>query len=449
MKKSLITLLTIAAITGNAQNWLTTLNSGATTLPKFGLNTNHSLSFFTNNVERMKLTNTGRLGIGQANPAYALDVTGEIRASTNMRVAQNIFFGSTGQFKMSYTAPSAGNPGVFSSTGATVLNLPPDLLCGFNSMTIKAELFNTGGADYQFKGALDLISTTTGPRLQMVATDNGTSIFSRNSALFINKCGENVNVCSDGNGNMGVGAVADVNTRLYVTGLNTGLNVSTTHAADNMYNTKLTVDRNYAKALTVINTAGNAAGNENFTVYGDGSTNITWNSGNPSFAPQAGAVLNVYDVVGLQAVKLFNVGSPTQPNAFHINYDGVTTVNAKTSATYALRVKNNNNDLFAVNTSGVAYAREVIVTLNNFPDYVFANNYKLMPLKEVKRFIEKNHYLPNMPSAKVVEKDGANLGEIQRVTVEKLEEAYLYIFQLEEKLELMNKKLELLEQKKN
>jgi hypothetical protein len=316
-------------------------------------------------------------------------------------------------------------------------------------MTIKAELFNTGGADYQFKGALDLISTTTGPRLQMVATDNGTSIFSRNSALFINKCGENVNVCSDGNGNMGVGAVADVNTRLYVTGLNTGLNVSTTHAADNMYNTKLTVDGNYAKALTVINTAGNAAGNENFTVYGDGSTNITWNSGNPSFAPQAGAVLNVYDVVGLQAVKLFNVGSPTQPNAFHINYDGVTTVNAKTSATYALRVKNNNNDLFAVNTSGVAYAREVIVTLNNFPDYVFANNYKLMPLKEVKRFIEKNHYLPNMPSAKVVEKDGANLGEIQRVTVEKLEEAYLYIFQLEEKLELMNKKLELLEQKKN
>jgi hypothetical protein len=166
MKKSLITLLTVAAITGNAQNWLTTLNSGATTLPKFGLSTNHSLSFFTNNVERMKLTNTGRLGIGQANPAYALDVTGEIRASTNIRTGQNLFFGSTGQFKMSYTAPSAGNPGIFSSSGAAVLNRPSDLLCGFNGMTIKAELFNTGGSDYQFKGALDLISSATGPRLQ-------------------------------------------------------------------------------------------------------------------------------------------------------------------------------------------------------------------------------------------------------------------------------------------
>ena len=110
--------------------------------------------------------------------------------------------------------------------------------------------------------------------------------------------------------------------------------------------------------------------------------------------------------------------------------------------------KNTGRSEFRVKSNGITYAREVIVTLNSFPDYVFASNYNLPKLSEVRSFIIANHRLSNMPSAEEVEKNGANLGEIQKVTVEKLEEAYLYIIQLEEKINALSKKIELIESKK-
>lgn len=145
-------------------------------------------------------------------------------------------------------------------------------------------------------------------------------------------------------------------------------------------------------------------------------------------------------------MKLFNLGSSVDANIFNVKADGATAIRTTLSSGYALRIKNNNVDIFAVNSAGKAYAREIIVTLNNFPDYVFAKDYKLMPLKDMKVFIETNKSLPNMPSASTIEKEGANLGEVQRVTVEKLEEAYLYIFQLEEKLNTLDKKIRSLEE---
>lgn len=123
MKKSLITLLTAAAITGTAQNWLTTLNSGATTVPKFGLSTNHALSFFTNNVERMKLTNTGRLGIGVANPAFPLDVLGDAKFSGNVLLNNSLSFSN--QFKVEYTAATASQPKIIATRPWSPTPPPP------------------------------------------------------------------------------------------------------------------------------------------------------------------------------------------------------------------------------------------------------------------------------------------------------------------------------------
>jgi hypothetical protein len=106
-----------------------------------------------------------------------------------------------------------------------------------------------------------------------------------------------------------------------------------------------------------------------------------------------------------------------------------------------------NKPNFKVKKNGFVYAREVTVTLNAFPDYVFESNYKLPSLSEVRSHIKSNHRLINMPSASEVERNGANIGEIQKVTVEKLEEAYLYILQLEDKIEALSKKIENIEKK--
>jgi hypothetical protein len=99
---------------------------------------------------------------------------------------------------------------------------------------------------------------------------------------------------------------------------------------------------------------------------------------------------------------------------------------------------------FKIKNNGTVYAREIFVQATPFPDYVFSKDYKLPSLTEVKKYIQENNKLPNMPSAEKVKEDGASLGEIQRVSVEKIEELYLYVIQLKEeneKLKLSNEDL--------
>ena len=69
---------------------------------------------------------------------------------------------------------------------------------------------------------------------------------------------------------------------------------------------------------------------------------------------------------------------------------------------------------------------------NNWPDYVFADHYELMPLEELKLSIETNRHLPNIPSAEVVKTDGILIGDMQKRMMEKIEELTLYILDLHE-----------------
>lgn len=104
-------------------------------------------------------------------------------------------------------------------------------------------------------------------------------------------------------------------------------------------------------------------------------------------------------------------------------------------------VSTNGNDVnFAVKPTGEVYARKYVTTLNPFPDYVFESDYELMSFDELRTYINKNKHLPNVPSAKVVEANGADLGEMNRIMVEKVEELTLYILQLEARLKKLEEK---------
>ena len=90
-------------------------------------------------------------------------------------------------------------------------------------------------------------------------------------------------------------------------------------------------------------------------------------------------------------------------------------------------------DVFRVLGNGTVYAKEIFVLpIAEFPDYVFESDYKLMPLPELSSFISLNNGLPNMPSADFVAKNGLQLGEMQRLMVEKIEELTLYVIGLNE-----------------
>ncbi len=92
---------------------------------------------------------------------------------------------------------------------------------------------------------------------------------------------------------------------------------------------------------------------------------------------------------------------------------------------------------FAVKSNGEVYARKYTTTLTSIPDYVFEPNYSLMTLSNLRTYIQENKHLPNIPSAKEMEASEVDLGEMNRLLLEKTEELTLYILQLEERLKAL------------
>jgi hypothetical protein len=81
---------------------------------------------------------------------------------------------------------------------------------------------------------------------------------------------------------------------------------------------------------------------------------------------------------------------------------------------------------------GTIHSQEVKVDLNvPGPDYVFEPNYDLKPLSEIETYIKANKHLPEIPSAKEMEKNGVQLGEMNMLLLKKVEELTLYIIEKE------------------
>ncbi len=86
----------------------------------------------------------------------------------------------------------------------------------------------------------------------------------------------------------------------------------------------------------------------------------------------------------------------------------------------------------------------VILNIGSFPDYVFEPDYPLLPLKEVESYIKTNKHLPGFPSESEVIKTGANLGQLNNLLVEKVEELTLYTIAQEKQIDKLSSELNLL-----
>ncbi|BFP40642.1 hypothetical protein FGF1_14870 [Flavobacteriaceae bacterium GF1] len=85
--------------------------------------------------------------------------------------------------------------------------------------------------------------------------------------------------------------------------------------------------------------------------------------------------------------------------------------------------------------NGNIHAKEVKVDLVGWPDYVFKKGYDLPSLAEVEQHIREKGHLINIPSATEVEENGLQLGEMNKLLLEKIEELTLYTLQQQEELE--------------
>lgn len=95
---------------------------------------------------------------------------------------------------------------------------------------------------------------------------------------------------------------------------------------------------------------------------------------------------------------------------------------------------------FSCDANGNVKVKHLKVTLTDWPDYVFCAEHALMPLGELEGYINSNNHLPGVPTAEEVEKDGADLGEMNRVLMEKVEELTLYIIDLQKQIDELKSK---------
>lgn len=95
---------------------------------------------------------------------------------------------------------------------------------------------------------------------------------------------------------------------------------------------------------------------------------------------------------------------------------------------------------FSVNGKVLAKEVHVCTSPDCWPDYVFGENYKLMNLKELDAYVKANKHLPGVPSASEVEEQGdVDLGQMNAILLEKVEELTRYVIDLQKQIDEMKK----------
>lgn len=104
---------------------------------------------------------------------------------------------------------------------------------------------------------------------------------------------------------------------------------------------------------------------------------------------------------------------------------------------------------YKVSIDGKVICEELKVqTSGAWPDYVFENNYVLPSLESLEAKVMTEKHLPGIPSAaNVTAQKGIEVGDMQKRLLEKIEEMYRYMFQLNNENKLLKAELEALKNK--
>ncbi|MFY9309537.1 MAG: hypothetical protein WAQ28_10865 [Bacteroidia bacterium] len=100
--------------------------------------------------------------------------------------------------------------------------------------------------------------------------------------------------------------------------------------------------------------------------------------------------------------------------------------------------------LFAVNGNMVA-TRLKVATYASWPDYVFKENYPLLPLTQVEEFINKHHHLPGIDNAAFIDSNGYDIADMDAKILKQVEEIYIHLIELQKKNVLLREKITALE----
>ena len=98
------------------------------------------------------------------------------------------------------------------------------------------------------------------------------------------------------------------------------------------------------------------------------------------------------------------------------------------------------HDDYALSVHGKIVMKEGVVTVDNWSDFVFNEDYALLSLKELEKYIGVHGHLPDVPSEKEVKEVGVNIGEMNALLLQKVEELTLHIIEQEKRIQRLEKK---------
>lgn len=317
----------------------------------------------------------GRVGIGEPNPQFRLDIQGNINPAIRIR-SNNI-----GVQTFLSVISSNGTYSNVSQTGDVALmadGSTGNFIIG--SRTNNSILFTTGTASTE---------TTRMSLLSDGKVKIGNAITSSGYKLFVEE-----GIKTEG--------------LLVQNGFNPAMEVRSNSGA-RAYFSVVDANANYSNVAqvgdVVLTTGGSSSGN--LIVASRSNKSILFTTGTSGFAWTPGAETTRMAILNDGKVK---IGDVTTPGEYKLYVEeGILTEKIK-----------------------VALHDDP----NNWADYVFNADYKLMPLHQLKKYVEKHNHLPNIPSTQeLIDNGGVELMEMTKLQMEKIEELTLYMIQMNEKLE--------------
>lgn len=134
----------------------------------------------------------------------------------------------------------------------------------------------------------------------------------------------------------------------------------------------------------------------------------------------------------LELYDEFNVISASKNEGMVLQGDNITL-----KGKIGINMKNDLSEMdYGMAVRGGVLTDEVFIReVSEWHDDVFKDNYNLMSLSDLEKYIKDNGHLPEMPSEEEVLSHGYSMVEIQSLLVKKIEELTLYVMELRAALE--------------
>ncbi|MBK7936977.1 MAG: hypothetical protein IPJ82_07705 [Lewinellaceae bacterium] len=443
MKNNFPTLLFLFlafAQTTHAQPWNTTGgNSGAGLW--LGTNDNNPLDIRTNSASRMYILSDGKIGINTNQPAAYLHVNGKLVTGTGTanftvrcsscssgataftntefsaltRVAGiggnqfTALYAKSGSHAQTAAAYFDGKVVVANGSLGIGTNAPIHTLDVNGRINVANGVIQRGGNAITSTSDLGLYSLTNGFHVRFVTNNAPFRFFSDGGTNPVGGT-EVFSIGADGNTGIGTGAPED---KLQVGAGMTKIVMGSAYGANTGYGTTYIGFNASRQNASSWSTGNDGANNGGSVIFSDVAGNMLFsNIPNTGASNQSG----IPDATILNNVNLF-LGS-----------NGSVGIGTRNTTGYKLAV------------NGFVRAKKVVVE-TGWSDFVFEKNYELMPLEEVERRIQEKGHLPGLPAAAEIEKDGADVGELLKLHMQKIEELTLYIIAQEKRIKELESQL--------